>query len=164
MKENIVRIKEGQYRYRYDPATKKTEYLGPVGSSPQISEEDFQRRFISDRGEKYEGLPGTALLWNDPRSEEIFEDVFGTCYCPEGQHDETCAACLKRQSSEVVVDIPGWDYWVVELHAAGYKATIHAEREGQSHPMKYTVPTALIMGYWGNYITIPELEKLLAEE
>jgi len=39
--DNIVTINNNQYRYRYNPDTKATEYLGPVGDSPPISEEHF---------------------------------------------------------------------------------------------------------------------------
>jgi len=40
-KEHVVEIKGGRYRYAYDPDTKKTLYRGPVGDSPQLSEEQF---------------------------------------------------------------------------------------------------------------------------
>jgi poly(A) polymerase len=41
MKESIVEIGNHQYRYGYDSSTKKTVYLGPVGSSVPLSEEEF---------------------------------------------------------------------------------------------------------------------------
>lgn len=41
MKESVVDIGGHQYRYGYDPATKKTTYLGPVGGAPTISERTF---------------------------------------------------------------------------------------------------------------------------
>jgi GNAT superfamily N-acetyltransferase len=41
VKESVVDINGHQYRYRYDPASGKTIYVGPVGSAPAISEEDF---------------------------------------------------------------------------------------------------------------------------
>ena len=40
-KEHVVEIKGSMYRYRYNPDTQRTDYLGPVGSSPGIDEEDF---------------------------------------------------------------------------------------------------------------------------
>ena len=40
-KEHIVGIKGHQYKYAYDPDTQSMKYLGPVGSSPPISEEQF---------------------------------------------------------------------------------------------------------------------------
>ena len=42
--ENIVEIPDGsgnRYRYAYDPSSKTTRYLGPVGDSPPLTEEDF---------------------------------------------------------------------------------------------------------------------------
>jgi hypothetical protein len=43
VKENIVTISGHQYRYTYDPETQQTAYLGPVGDSPPMGEEDFVR-------------------------------------------------------------------------------------------------------------------------
>jgi len=40
-KETVVDISGHQYRYEYDEATKNTRYLGPVGSAPELSEEEF---------------------------------------------------------------------------------------------------------------------------
>ena len=34
-------INDNYYRYGYDPDSQKTHYLGPVGSAPELSEEDF---------------------------------------------------------------------------------------------------------------------------
>jgi len=45
-KENIVEIPEGsgnRYKYAYDPGSKSTVYKGPVGSAPDITEEEWQR-------------------------------------------------------------------------------------------------------------------------
>ena len=39
--ESVVIIKGHKYRYRYDYMTGKTIYLGPVGSAPDIGEEEF---------------------------------------------------------------------------------------------------------------------------
>jgi hypothetical protein len=41
MKDTVVNIKNGKYRYRYDPDTKTMNYLGPVGCSPEITEGHF---------------------------------------------------------------------------------------------------------------------------
>jgi len=41
VKESIVQIGSGRYRYHYDPDTKATVYDGPVGSAPAISEAEF---------------------------------------------------------------------------------------------------------------------------
>lgn len=46
MQESIVEIPDGSgnlYRYGYDPETQKTEYLGPVGDAPALSEEELMR-------------------------------------------------------------------------------------------------------------------------
>jgi hypothetical protein len=42
-KENIVDINDHKYRYQYDPDSQGTKYLGPVGSSGALSEEDLLR-------------------------------------------------------------------------------------------------------------------------
>jgi hypothetical protein len=42
--DSIVEIPEGSgnnYRYRYNPESGKSEYLGPVGDSPEIAETEF---------------------------------------------------------------------------------------------------------------------------
>jgi len=41
MTESIVVIGSHQYRYSYNPDTGKTEYRGPVGSAPELKEEQF---------------------------------------------------------------------------------------------------------------------------
>jgi hypothetical protein len=41
MKESIASIGGHQYRYAYDPSTKKTVYLGPVGDAPALSENEL---------------------------------------------------------------------------------------------------------------------------
>jgi len=43
-KESVVEIPSGsgnKYRYVYDHETGRTEYLGPVGSAPDLGEEEF---------------------------------------------------------------------------------------------------------------------------
>lgn len=40
-KESVVEIKSGKYRYVYNEQTRATEYLGPVGNSPPLSEAEF---------------------------------------------------------------------------------------------------------------------------
>jgi hypothetical protein len=58
MKESVVEINENWYRYQYDPETQKTQYLGPVGDSPTLSEEEFlremDRRYFEDMKEHLE--------------------------------------------------------------------------------------------------------------
>lgn len=39
--ESVVEINGHQYRYQYNPDTGKTEYVGPVGDAPIISEAEF---------------------------------------------------------------------------------------------------------------------------
>lgn len=41
MSEHVVKINGGQYRYRYNPDTQATEYLGPVGDAPELGEAEF---------------------------------------------------------------------------------------------------------------------------
>jgi hypothetical protein len=41
MTESFVEINGSYYRYRYDPATKKMRYLGPVGLAGELTEEEF---------------------------------------------------------------------------------------------------------------------------
>ena len=41
MIDNIVTINNNQYKYTYDPKTQNTHYLGPVGDSPPLTEEEF---------------------------------------------------------------------------------------------------------------------------
>jgi hypothetical protein len=41
MADNVVEIKNGKYRYRYDPTTGSMKYLGPVGESPELDEDEF---------------------------------------------------------------------------------------------------------------------------
>jgi hypothetical protein len=47
-KESVVDIGGHQYRYTYDPESKKTLYLGPVGSAPPLSEADFSRLMMAE--------------------------------------------------------------------------------------------------------------------
>jgi hypothetical protein len=46
-KESVVEIKGGRYRYSYDPVAKRTTYIGPVGNSAPISEEQFLKEVRS---------------------------------------------------------------------------------------------------------------------
>jgi len=56
MKESIVQIGENLYRYGYDPQTKETRYLGPVGKSAPLTEEQFEK-VLYDLGFKGSGKP-----------------------------------------------------------------------------------------------------------
>jgi hypothetical protein len=71
MKESVVEIKGGRYRYFYDPETHTTRYLGPLGDSPAISEADFNLimagGFISD---------DAATYITKHRKQTIKDDVF----------------------------------------------------------------------------------------
>jgi hypothetical protein len=44
-----VDIKGHRYRYHYNEESGSTEYLGPVGSAPAISEADFHKLFTTSR-------------------------------------------------------------------------------------------------------------------
>jgi len=50
MRQSIVEIRGNKYRYAYDPDLGETIYLGPVGKSPMISEEDFLRKVENTSG------------------------------------------------------------------------------------------------------------------
>jgi hypothetical protein len=56
MKESIVQIGENLYRYGYDPQTKETRYLGPVGKSAPLTEEQFED-ILFDLGFRGSGKP-----------------------------------------------------------------------------------------------------------
>ena len=43
-----MEINDHQYRYEYEPDTKATRYLGPVGSAPPLSEGEFYKRMQFD--------------------------------------------------------------------------------------------------------------------
>ena len=45
MKEHVVEIKGGRYRYHYDPELKRTVYDGPVGFSPPLTQDEFEQFF-----------------------------------------------------------------------------------------------------------------------
>jgi len=64
LRESRVNINGNMYRYRYNPETKATEYLGPVGGSSPLSEEDFLA-MITIEGDTVELVP---------RSKEEIED------------------------------------------------------------------------------------------
>jgi len=70
---SIVQIGNHQYRYHYDPTSQKTIYDGPVGSAPEIGEEEFMDGIKSEVF-GYE-LDGAAVdppmlnhdgIWADP--------------------------------------------------------------------------------------------------
>jgi len=51
--DNVVEIKNGKYRYRYDPTTGNMKYLGPVGDpTGELDEESFLGLMMSDHDEK----------------------------------------------------------------------------------------------------------------
>jgi hypothetical protein len=56
--EHIVNIKGHRYRYAYDRATRKTQYLGPVGDAPPLSESDFHRTIITPSDPETFGVVG----------------------------------------------------------------------------------------------------------
>jgi hypothetical protein len=58
-KESVVDIKGGLYKYIYDPESKKTTYLGPVGVAPALDEAEFMKLMA------FEEL--------DPRVVEVFD-------------------------------------------------------------------------------------------
>ena len=46
MKQSVVEINGNMYRYAYNSETGLTEYLGPVGSSPDLTEDEFLDEFF----------------------------------------------------------------------------------------------------------------------
>jgi hypothetical protein len=58
MSENVVEINGKNYRYRYNLDTQKTEYLGPVGDNPSITEEEFFEHYWPEE---------VAAIKQDPR-------------------------------------------------------------------------------------------------
>jgi len=79
-KESRVEIPSGSgnfYRYSYDPASRATIYLGPVGSSPDLGEEEFldaieRTKELTD----YHRQVLESLLW-DEKFESGDEETFG---------------------------------------------------------------------------------------
>jgi hypothetical protein len=70
VKESIVEINGHQYRYRYDPSTQKTEYVGPVGDAPAMAEEDFWRVIkikAEGEGKSFNALQVIPQYGGDPR-------------------------------------------------------------------------------------------------
>jgi hypothetical protein len=73
-KESVVTIKGHLYRYGYDPATKKTKFLGPVGNSPNISEDEFHKHF---EGQVEIEEPEPDLRTTCPKCEQADIKVIG---------------------------------------------------------------------------------------
>ena len=73
MKESIVQIGSGRYRYHYDPDTKATVYDGPVGDAPQITEDEFLKEMAYDDLKKqyFPGDHGVFESWS-PELREFF--------------------------------------------------------------------------------------------
>jgi hypothetical protein len=59
-RESIVEINRHQYRYEYEPDTKATRYLGPVGSAPPLSEGEFYQQMMGD-------IPKHTFIWGVDR-------------------------------------------------------------------------------------------------
>jgi len=74
-KENIVKIKDGRYRYEYDDASGKTIYKGPVGTSPPLTEQQFRAAMVTT--EEFERRMKSAFRRNMPPSNyiEILSDI-----------------------------------------------------------------------------------------
>jgi hypothetical protein len=77
-KESVVEINGHLYRYEYRDG--KTHYLGPVGSAPSISEEEFMASFEEEE-ERYEvivGNIGTVYDGDDlSEAERVYEEYVG---------------------------------------------------------------------------------------
>jgi len=71
-----VEIGNHEYRYTWDSDTQKTKYLGPVGSSPPISEEEFLMMTM--------GLPQHTIIWGVDRDGKTRK--WGVVAEPMGDH------------------------------------------------------------------------------
>jgi len=92
MKESVVQIGGHRYRYVYDHETHATVYKGPVGSAPDLSEEEFLTWMLFD-----------AINFPEPDvlEDEIYELVEGEEITPEEAMIE-----LKKK-------YPEWRNWEV---------------------------------------------------
>jgi hypothetical protein len=54
MRVSVVEINGSHYRYGYDPDSQKTVYLGPLGDSPTLNEQEFLS-FFSERPGEFKG-------------------------------------------------------------------------------------------------------------
>jgi len=68
-KESVVEIPSGsgnKYRYVYDPANRATKYLGPVGDSPDLGEQEFMNLFNLNMNyqERDKIIFGKVLDWD----------------------------------------------------------------------------------------------------
>jgi len=101
LKESIVDINNHQYRYGYDPDSQRTRYLGPVGDSPELCEEDFQRLFLKK---------GKWVKVEDPEQREAIRDylylLVETSYAEIGGHSKV----------KTPADIELYDVWYVLDH------------------------------------------------
>jgi len=61
-KEHTVEINGSFYRYAYDPSSQRTVYLGPVGSAPDLGEEQFFMAMASQKEYSFSNIK------NDPNS------------------------------------------------------------------------------------------------
>jgi hypothetical protein len=78
MKENVVQIKGGKYRYQYDPETGKTLYRGPVGDAPSISEQDFFNHLDNgwlDKLQEPGSIGITSEIWDFIRFDRMHVQV-----------------------------------------------------------------------------------------
>jgi len=117
-KENIVTIKGGQYRYHYNPETRKTKYLGPVGSSPPISEEEFMAEIMS--GEQLEKEIKRAKGRNSPPS--VYIDILGRA----GVSDKEIEQILSNKIEDMMVE----GEWIGP-QSTGLNLQMRVEKGGQ---------------------------------
>jgi hypothetical protein len=87
----VVEIAGHQYRYGYDPDSKKTIYLGPIGDGPEISEEDFLAAILLGEGARGkvfdigEGLVAKVADDRDAfyREKRAFDEFRGEPWIPK---------------------------------------------------------------------------------
>jgi hypothetical protein len=76
MKENIVEIKGGKYRYAYDPETQDTVYRGPVGDAPALDIGEFEEFMKTYKSKVYtaqEVYKNPELIGNLPSPGWFFQ-------------------------------------------------------------------------------------------
>jgi hypothetical protein len=116
MKESRVEIPAGSGNfYRYGYADGKTHYLGPMGSSPALSEEEFQRNISIVKGPLVqEGKPTMVeedlLLWliEKEHLEPTSATLFNRLGIPSSDHDRIRKRIRIRQKlAGNVIEVKG---------------------------------------------------------
>jgi hypothetical protein len=81
VKDVIVDISGNRYRYSYNPETKRTEYRGPVGDAPPISEREFQRWAVWREGDDMDPqqIEQRFDLYEHPEdTEDALQEIYDT--------------------------------------------------------------------------------------